>query len=74
MFFVRRSIKDAKAAFREDSEDFKRHEWVLDDYPAQAIAIVSSIGWCHLTEQILKQETDEETIEGLDWWHNENIK
>lgn len=31
---VKRSIKDAKNTYREDLEDFKRVEWVLEDYPA----------------------------------------
>ncbi len=34
MLFVKRSTKDAKAAFRIEREDFKRHEWLLDDFPA----------------------------------------
>lgn len=31
---VRRSIKDARASYREDQEDFKRIDWILEDYPA----------------------------------------
>jgi hypothetical protein len=73
MLFVKRSTKDAKAAFRVESEDFKRHEWVLEDFPAQSISLVASIQWCTFTEQLLIEETDEDTIEGLDWWLQENI-
>ena len=43
MMFVKRSTKDAKAAFRIESEDFKKHEWVLEDFPAQSISLVASI-------------------------------
>jgi len=46
----------------------------MDDWPAQAISIVSQIVWCGITETILKSETDEDSIEGLDWWLGENIK
>jgi hypothetical protein len=50
MLFVKRSTKDAKAAFRVESEDFKRHEWVLEDFPAQSISLVASIQWSIFTE------------------------
>ena len=71
---VKRSIKDAKSTYREDQEDFKRIDWVLEDYPAQSIALVASIAWCSTTEQILRSENDDETLEGLDWWNAEIIK
>ena len=47
---VRRSIKDAKASYREDHEEFKRIDWILEDYLAQSISLVASIAWCNTTE------------------------
>jgi hypothetical protein len=32
---VKRSIKDARLSYREEHEDFKRHDWVMiGEYPA----------------------------------------
>jgi hypothetical protein len=31
---VRKFIKHAKEAYRDDQEDFKRSVWVMDDHPA----------------------------------------
>ena len=32
---VKRFIKEAVLGFKEDAEDFKRHEWVMDEaFPA----------------------------------------
>jgi len=33
MFAVKRFIKDAHLAFKEE-DDFKRHNWVMEDHPA----------------------------------------
>jgi len=43
MLLVKRSTKDAKAAYKADADDFKRHEWVMQDFPAQSISLVGSI-------------------------------
>ncbi len=42
MLAVKKFIKDAHFAFKEE-EDFKRHKWVMEDHPAQAICVVASI-------------------------------
>jgi hypothetical protein len=74
VFSVRRFIKEAQIMHKDDQEDFKRIQWIMDDWPAQAISIVSQIVWCGITETILKSETDEDSIEVLDWWLGENVK
>lgn len=69
---VKKFIKEAVAGFKEDQEDFKRHEWVMDEaYPAQAVCTVASIMWCSSTEVMLKGEED--VREGMEWWFQENI-
>jgi hypothetical protein len=40
---VIKSTKEAKAAFKEDNDSFKRSEWVMEDYPAQSISLIASI-------------------------------
>jgi hypothetical protein len=27
-------IKDAVRGYKEENEDFKRHDWVMDEYPS----------------------------------------
>jgi hypothetical protein len=39
---VAKFIKTGIDAFKDD-EEFKRHLWVLEDHPAQAISVVGSI-------------------------------
>ena len=68
---MKKFIKDAHYAYKED-EDFKRHSWVMEDHPAQAICVVASINWCGATENLLKDEDD--VSEGLAWWFSENVK
>lgn len=68
---VKKFIKDAHYAYRED-EEFKRHGWVMEDHPAQAICVVASINWCGATENLLKDEDD--VSDGLAWWYSENVK
>ncbi len=64
-------IKEAHMAYREENEDFKRHQWVLEKHPAQAVCVVGSIYWCGQTEALLKSEDD--IAEGMEWWFNENV-
>lgn len=47
---VKKSIKEAHQAYREESQDFRRHIWVREDFTAQAIQLVASIIWCLNTE------------------------
>ncbi len=69
---VKSFIKDAVKGYKEENEDFKRHDWVMDEnFPAQAICTVSSIMWCSSTELMLKD--GEDVKEGLEWWYHENI-
>jgi hypothetical protein len=70
LFSVKRFIRDAHAAFKED-EEFKRHKWVLEDHPAQSICVVGSIMWCGTTEALLKSEDD--VSDGMEWWAGENV-
>ena len=68
--YVKKFIKDGHYAYKED-EDFKRHNWVMEDHPAQAICVVGSIMWCITTENLLKSEED--LSDSLEWWFNENV-
>ena len=68
---VKKFVKDAHNAYKEDNEEFKRHNWVLEEHPAQAICVVGSILWCLSTETLLKSEDD--VYEGLEWWYSENV-
>lgn len=68
---VNKFIKDSLLAFREDLEDFKRHNWVMQPHPAQAVTVVGSIKWCEATQGNLSLTEDIE--ENMQAWLAENI-
>jgi hypothetical protein len=47
---VKKSIKEALQSYKEESEDFKRIRWVMENISAQALAVVDSIIWCQNTD------------------------
>ena len=69
---VKKFIIDAHKAFREENEDFKRHNWVMEDHKAEAICVVASIIWCFTTENYLRDE--DEVRENLEYWFQDNVK
>jgi dynein heavy chain len=47
---VNKFLKEAVQNFKDDNEEFKRHEWVMHpSHTAQAVSVVGSIKWCEMT-------------------------
>jgi hypothetical protein len=69
---VNKFLKEAFINFKDDGEEFKRHEWVMNpSHTAQAVSVIGSIKWCDMTQNILGDKEDQE--DQMVWWMTENI-